>query len=160
MTFVKVSILLFYMRISPIKMVHRISWALIFVIVGAGITLISINIFGCIPLSKVWDFFIKGKCLINGSEFILGNGIANIVTDFCVLLLVIPILWQIALPRKQKIGVAFLLATGGFVCVVSILRLIFATSAGNSFDATYEIARVYIWSYVTPNTVMAKNLAN
>jgi putative effector of murein hydrolase len=47
----------------------------------------------------------------------------NIGIDFAVLILPLPVITQLRLPRKQKICMVLMFLLGFFVCVVSIVRL-------------------------------------
>ena len=48
----------------------------------------------------------------------------NIGIDFAVLILPLPAITQLRLPRKQKICMVLMFLLGFFVCVVSVVRLV------------------------------------
>ena len=77
-----------------------------------------VTIFQCRPVSGFWTRFATPQpkpgsitCGVNDNHFFDGNSVPNIVTDGLLLVLPVPFIWQLNLPRAQKIGVssAFLL---------------------------------------------------
>lgn len=72
-------------------------------------------IFQCLPISYVWEQVIPGvhgKC-VNINQFYLANAALNILTDFLTYTLPMPMLWQLHLPKRQKIGLIAILGLGG-----------------------------------------------
>jgi hypothetical protein len=65
--------------------------------------------FGCSPIRKYWTPGIPGVCL-NLEVMYLVGGIPNIVLDFLILLLPLPLLWKLKMPLNRK-----LLVVGVFV---------------------------------------------
>ena len=67
----------------------------------------------------------------------------DVFADVTILLLPIPMVWSVQMPRQKKIAVAGILMLGAAVCAISITRVI----------ATYAIAEEYIHH---PNDVICK----
>jgi hypothetical protein len=106
--FVKLSILLFYLRINPDRTFRRLAYA-----IGAFETVyislsIGIQIFGCSPVARSWNFYIPGSC-VNKIDFFYVQAVFNIVTDFATLLLPIRMCVRLQLPTRQKwmLGLTF-----------------------------------------------------
>ncbi|KAL7275791.1 hypothetical protein RUND412_001244 [Rhizina undulata] len=143
----KISTLIFYRRISSNK-TFRI-WIYILLACNAGLT-ISItlaDLFQCTPLPYVYDKTIRGRCINNGAFFVSTAAI-NILTDFAVVILPMPMLWGVQIHVKQKIALMGLFSLGTFVCVISIIRLqsIITTFVFTNPDPTYGIG--FIWSLI------------
>jgi hypothetical protein len=62
------------------------------------------------------------KC-IDRPVFYFCQAAFGIFTDLATVLCPIPVLRDLKMRRKQKIAVGFMLTMGGFVCIVSIIRL-------------------------------------
>ena len=110
LTLVKLSVLLFYVRVLGKNKVHRIRfWIVGFLLLGwfVGITLVVF--LTCTPLEKLWDDSIPGRCLSVQSTFI-GAAVANILMDVILLMLPMPIVWRLQMKTTRKI-----VLTGVFV---------------------------------------------
>ena len=68
-------------------------------------------IFQCRPISAGWNFFDKGRCisLINVN---LAIGAFNIVTDFVIVVVPLPLVLKLQLRPAKMIGLLAILATG------------------------------------------------
>ena len=64
----------------------------------------------CKPIQKYWNPLLPGSCT-NESTMWLASVIPSIVIDFVILLLPLPLLWNLQMKRNRKI-----LITGMFVC--------------------------------------------
>ena len=69
-------------------------------------------IFVCSPIHKAWDTDIPGRC-VNEALLNLIVPIPWIVTDFAILIAPIPMVKNLQIPRKEKIGLGALFFTGG-----------------------------------------------
>jgi hypothetical protein len=108
--FVKLSILLFYLRINPDRVFRRLTYAIgAFEITYILISIaIAIQIFGCSPVARSWDLYIPGSC-VNKKDCFYVQAVFNIVTDFATLLLPIRMCVRLQLPTRQKwmLGLTF-----------------------------------------------------
>lgn len=52
------------------------------------------------------------KCDVNQIKFYYGNAIPTIVTDLAMVLLPIPYVWRLKMPKPQKIALAGILMIG------------------------------------------------
>ena len=66
-------------------------------------------------MSAFWDPTLGGKCLPTRTPYLI-SGSLNTFTDFYVFLLPIKSVWNLQLPRRQKIGLLVVFA-GGLVFV-------------------------------------------
>lgn len=120
----KGSILLFYLRIFPTRVMRWAVWvAFTFVIVFSAAS-VFVNIFSCKPIAGSWSLeeSLIAVC-IDRPVFYFAQAGLGIVADIITVALPLPMLRTLQLPLKQKIGVGAVLTMGAFVCVVSIIRL-------------------------------------
>jgi hypothetical protein len=106
----KISILLQYRRIfSNTKLRKFIIVGLAFLICW-GITLTFLLPLVCIPVAAFWDPTVDGFCLNSEAIWYVMAGV-NVVTDFIVFSMPIPVISTLHLPPKQKalLMVVFLL---------------------------------------------------
>lgn len=73
--------------------------------------IILATIFQCQPLNKLWQPLVDGKCPITGRLF-LANSVLNVITDFFVLLVPIPMIVRLQVSTRQKMVVSSLFALG------------------------------------------------
>ena len=112
LTLVKLSVLLFYARVFRTVRTYRISfWIVGFMIVAWYIAIDFLVIFSCIPVQKSWNTSIPGHCLDRQAEFV-GAAIPNILTDFILLVLPMPMLWHIQSTVRRKIALVGVFAAG------------------------------------------------
>ncbi|KAK6832906.1 hypothetical protein PG987_007600 [Apiospora arundinis] len=104
--------------------------------------MISIVIFGCYPVQSAWDFTIADRDCTTASHGIV-IGIGNIVTDFILILLPVPIIWKLKITTGQKLVIICIFSIGSFACVVSILRLTFLQITD---DFSYSAAIIDCWT--------------
>lgn len=68
--------------------------------------------FTCVPVAKFWDDSIPGFCLSKPGLWFSNAGM-HITTDLVILLIPIPALIAIDIPRKQKIALMVMFGLGG-----------------------------------------------
>lgn len=110
----KISLLFLYLRISPDRKFHTVVKTLVAAFALYAVIYAMISIFGCRPISASWDLALaeEGQC-VDKPGFFLAASIANIVMDLAILLIPIPIVIPLQIPRRQKISLLLLFATGG-----------------------------------------------
>jgi hypothetical protein len=109
----KISLGLFYLRVSPFKTSFRIA---VYTVMCVSVINSTLNALGfawvCLPIEKYWDFSITtGQC-INLNQYFLATACINAGTDLALLVLPVFILHKLQLPLRRKIGAALLLMTG------------------------------------------------
>lgn len=131
-------------------------------IVGAySIGLAFAFIFPCDPIAKNWDATItEGKC-VDKAAIYLGNAAINAITDIMILLLPIPMVLKLQMPRVQKIGLIGMFAFGSAyvvpacdkvstdelysTCITSLVRLYYMVPMLKNVDLTYAISIPFVW---------------
>lgn len=122
-TVTKASILAQYLRVFSSRIVRLLCYVLFFLLVPTVLWDIFAGTFLCRPMAKLWDPSIPGACM-NAHDYWLSAAGMNIGLDFLVLLLPLPAITSLHLPRRQKICIIGVFLLGFFVCIVSIVRLL------------------------------------
>lgn len=112
LTFVKLSILLQYLRIATDPPVRLFCWISIYFTVAVCIEALIGGLLQCLPIAKFWDDRIPGKC-INKTAFYYANAAISIVQDVSLVVLPFFMLKHLLMPRKEKICLMIILGFGG-----------------------------------------------
>ncbi|KAF4625948.1 hypothetical protein G7Y89_g12214 [Cudoniella acicularis] len=153
LTMTKISILLLYMRIFSISNIQLICYIQLAIVIVYGLWLLFDNIFFCTPISFFWDKTIPGKCLPSAKVWFTNSSL-NIATDFMILILPLPVISTLRLPKQQKQILYPIFAVGFFVCTISIGRLYLLYVATSSTDPTWDNIGIAVWSCIEPNAAI------
>lgn len=111
LAFTKFSILFQYLRIFPARS-FRIACHIVMAIVATYSSWAIVSGYvNCVPVAKFWNHDLPGSCL-NFEAVWFFNASMNIATDVTLLLLPMPLLAQLQLPRVQKIALMGVFAMG------------------------------------------------
>ncbi|KAJ4288050.1 hypothetical protein N0V90_012067 [Kalmusia sp. IMI 367209] len=114
----KLSLLLFFMRIFPARPVKRLLWATIGFDILFGLAFIFAAIFQCQPISHYWDKWdgehLDGKC-VNINALGWANAVISIAIDIWMLALPLWQVSQLKLAWKKKVSVALMFFVGTFM---------------------------------------------
>ncbi|KAH7021377.1 uncharacterized protein B0I36DRAFT_275940 [Microdochium trichocladiopsis] len=155
MALLKLSILLFFLRIFPDHKFRRVIW---FTIVGVGLfglSFVLAALFQCWPFSYNWtrwnDRDNQGHC-VNYSAIAWANAAVSIALDFWMLYLPMSQVRSLNLDLKRKIAIGAMFVVGTFVTVVSIIRLASLLQFSSSENVTYDYTGISTWSTVEIST--------
>ncbi|KKY38194.1 putative integral membrane protein [Diaporthe ampelina] len=114
---------LIYRVVSADKSRYRyVVLALAAVVLSDGMIFFFITTFQCRPVSDYWTLsFTPQKC-INEELHLLAAGCINTTTDFLIVILPIPYVVRLKLPRKQQIIIVSLFTGGLFVTAAGAVR--------------------------------------
>ncbi|KAI4741389.1 hypothetical protein E4T50_08185 [Aureobasidium sp. EXF-12298] len=146
----KASILTQYLRIFPTRTMRRLTWLLFAALVPSVLWGVFASIFFCNPVRKIWLPMVPGKC-ISTRTYWLSVSAVNIVLDFAVLALPMPVISRLKLPKRQKIALVGVFLLGFFTCAVSVVRLVLVHNAYARHDFTASSAEAVTWSMVEAN---------
>lgn len=152
---IKISILIFYLRIFPSDRFRLACHIMISLIASMALILSLTNAFECSPLSRApqWIFNTpSGHCLDRASLGIAGNSL-NLASDVIVLFMPIKYLWQLSkVTTRKRLGLVLLFSFGILSCIASAIRLHSVVTFYKSMqDPTYHIAKTAIWSAIEVN---------
>lgn len=111
---------------------------MVFVVVtGTGSVLAST--FQCTPIHKAWDTTgkVSGSC-INVNALFFANAGLDIFQDAVIYVLPMKMLYQIQIPKRQKMALMMVFAVGGFVVITGMIRLNSLKVAQNTPDPSCE----------------------
>lgn len=121
----KTSILVFYLALAKTGKVFK--WASIGTLVlvnVAGSALTLVNAFQCHPVWAEFQLVLPSYTVCTDLVTLyLSSAPVNIVTDLLILVLPIPVLTNMRLPRKQKIILLVTFSFGAFVTAVDVVRI-------------------------------------
>ncbi|KAF8849659.1 hypothetical protein BDZ45DRAFT_604026 [Acephala macrosclerotiorum] len=128
----KTSILIFYLRLtSATGRFFKLATIAILVVVNvAGSVLTILNIIQCLPIDAAFQYpQPSGARCISILNLSLASAPVNIITDLAILFLPLPIFTSLGIPRRQKIVLVFVFATGVFVTAVDVVRIAYLQQA-------------------------------
>ncbi|GES57531.1 hypothetical protein ATEIFO6365_0001081900 [Aspergillus terreus] len=155
LNFAKASVTLLYMRLFSSTKDYRI--ILVFTLVAViitGLYMVFSTFFFCTPVRAFWDRSIPDAyCLPEAVIWPLNAGI-QISTDAWLVILPMPVLFRLRLPRRQKCALIFVFALGLFVCATSIVRLVMLINLIGSPNLTKENTSAATWSFIEANVAI------
>ncbi|KAF5007767.1 hypothetical protein FDECE_5939 [Fusarium decemcellulare] len=132
---IKISILLFFLRIFPNNKFRTVvRWTMGFILLTCLIYMILFLIQRR-PLSLFWEGW-KNKnprgVVVDGNAMGLSHGAINVALDIWMLLLPLSQLYKLGIKLKKKVGVIAMFSVGLFLTIVSTIRIpslvVFSTS--------------------------------
>ncbi|KAF3911295.1 hypothetical protein ABW21_db0201130 [Orbilia brochopaga] len=132
-TFTKISILCFYLRLVPSGIFRKLTWLTMVAVVALGVAYGLMVVFYCIPVRAYWQpyEFPDAKCLSDEAALI-SNAAVNIVLDCWLWIMPVPVVWKVRLPIRQRIGLVAVFALGSLTAY--------------SFDRTWDGFSAWIWT--------------
>ncbi|KAK3341866.1 hypothetical protein B0T25DRAFT_354946 [Lasiosphaeria hispida] len=150
--FTKGSILVFYLRFSTSRAFAITVYAALVIVVGYCFAGAVGVLYACQPISKYWTFG-PGHCVQAnawGSSLIS----LNVFTDAVILVLPFWILRPLRTGFVQRVAIATVLGTGGFILAVSIWRLIVNIETFGNAELTYKYGINYLWLIIEINVAI------
>lgn len=114
MFFIKMTFLCQYYRIFSHMRAMRVTYLVAMVAIGGWcFAQVVAVVFTCIPPSDFWRLGNDGKKCQNQRVGVWVNAVGTLVTDIAILLLPLPALWKLKLPRAQKVALLGIFLIGG-----------------------------------------------
>ncbi|KAE9368311.1 hypothetical protein N431DRAFT_347037 [Stipitochalara longipes BDJ] len=144
----KISILLFYRRLSAPSMKkifdYCVCGTLAFVVcytIALSIALLKV----CTPLAGFWDVSVPHHC-IDQIKFELAAAMLNIIIDFVIMVLPLPTIWSLQLPKRQKWALSGVFMLGMLVCIAGAIRAYYIdVLVSKTYDTTWEGFMLWIF---------------
>ena len=70
-----------------------------------------VKLFRCHPVHKYWDMKVEGNC-IKGANIFVADGVTSVLSDVAILLLPMPLLWNLQLSTKRKLRLVAIFGGG------------------------------------------------
>lgn len=141
----KTSIIVFYLSVMSKdvdKVFKWLNWITLAIVNIGGLSLTFLSICQCSPVSAGYVYPTpNGSTCTDIVSLYLSSAPVNIITDLALLILPMPILTGMRLPKKQKIILVVTFGFGGFVAVVDVVRIAYLqTAALDRFNGSGGIA--------------------
>ncbi|KAE8350446.1 hypothetical protein BDV28DRAFT_150926 [Aspergillus coremiiformis] len=149
----KVSLVLLYLRLFPLKGYRIVLVIVLIFVVISGLWMIFATLFMCIPIRGAWDPSIPRRCIPNSILWSL-NAALQITSDIIIVILPMPLLAKLQLPRRQKIALIAVFAFGVFGCAMSLARLTVLVKRIKRPDRTKYNAAAANWSFIEANVAI------
>jgi len=147
LTSTKLSILFQYLRIFITPRFQLACKCMVGVITVYGLWTVFGTMFVCWPIPHFWDPSIPGNCM-NEWHIYYANAGLSIGTDLLTILLPMPVLKNLRLPLRQRLALMMVFAIGGFVCLISIIRLYLIHKINTTIDWSWENVDAAEWSSI------------
>ncbi|KAH8819336.1 hypothetical protein F5884DRAFT_717660 [Xylogone sp. PMI_703] len=143
-TAAKLSLLIFYIRLSPVQLYRFAVYFGIFFIAGSNIGLAFATAFPCKPLELAWNPLILGTCIDRPATY-KATAILGLMVDIYIIILPIPTVINLQIPRRQKIGLIALFTVGLCTIATSILRLVVIIQQLSNADVSWGSGPTDFW---------------
>ena len=116
----RLALLLMYIRLFGVSKPFRIAtFAVMTFVTGYLFCNFLTLLFGCTPVQKYWKPEIPGHCIVlNKADYAYGS--MNVASDVLLFLLPLPMVWQLQLSPKEKIGLCLVFMGG--IMYVTLLK--------------------------------------
>jgi len=108
----KSSIILQYQRIFAMKKFQITSWIIMAAVIIYTVWAVFSSIFACVPVRAFWTLNVHAKC-INQKAMWFTNAAINIITDFAIILLPMPVVRSLQMGKRQKQVLLLIFGIGG-----------------------------------------------
>lgn len=143
--FTKLSLLTFYLHLSPQKWWKIAIWTSLVIVGISGTILIFLLFIHCNPVAKAYNETLDGSCL-NAAVIYMAVAVVNIITDLMLFVLPIPMIVQLRMGRVQKIGAIVIFGIGSMTVGTSAVRLALLLKVLNEDDYTWHTANANVWA--------------
>ncbi|KAI0838423.1 hypothetical protein F5Y06DRAFT_268049 [Hypoxylon sp. FL0890] len=138
---VKLAMLFLYIRVFSTAQFKRWTYALMGVVVCYFVAFLIVFMTNCIPLSNLWDPVPGGWCReLTTEEYT--SVVFNLVIDLSIVILPMPVLWQLKLPFRDKIFVSMMFGMGIITIAVMCWRLEATTESLRDPDFPYHLSEI------------------
>ncbi|KAI1170443.1 hypothetical protein F4777DRAFT_583897 [Nemania sp. FL0916] len=158
LTFVKISILLFYTRIFTTRKFKLAVHIYVGILVAWCIAIIICQLLAASPIEDAWNPLAVAPLRFNYNDFSLAFAGMSIVFDVIVLLFPIPAIRKLQMTWTRKLQVLAIFWLGIFCCVSSGVRFYYLyseisqTTADTGMSRYLKVSTAFVWGTVEPNT--------
>ncbi|OOO13160.1 hypothetical protein OAory_01009090 [Aspergillus oryzae] len=146
--FVKMSILLLYLRIFPIILFRRFDFLCIAFLTISLLVTTPMVIWQCKPFRAAWDYNIDNPRCLKIATIAYANASINIITEVSILILPLPVLRTLHVSRRKKIALISVFSVGVIVIAIASARMPALGKIGTYYDPPYAQAPAFLLSCV------------
>lgn len=121
------------------------SWGTIIFMVVASIPILIADVLQCNPATQS-SFFSPDVVCLPPAPILITSTVVHTVLDGWLVIMVIPVVTSLKIPKRQKAALMGMLSLGGFVILASAARLSSILKQDKSSDITWVIADFDIWT--------------
>ena len=107
----RLAILCLFLRIFPQRSYRITCYITGAALIGTFSSLAIVSGFQCTPFSYLWDKTINGHCININALYRLAS-LPNVTADIVLLILPLPTVWNLHVPRNVKVGLLIIFTTG------------------------------------------------
>ncbi|KAK6529355.1 hypothetical protein TWF281_008532 [Arthrobotrys megalospora] len=148
--FIKLSILAFYVGISPQRWYRNTVYGVGIFVIAWTITFIFAYIFECPNPSTAWSLDFPRGC-VNLPALYYSTASINIATDLIILLLPIPVLRQLQIDKRRKLVLIAIFSVGVVAVAGSVARLWSLWKYQHTVDVSYDAIFILLFSHIEIN---------
>ena len=120
----KISICLFLLRLSQFNKLRRTLYGLIAFLIITHLALFFLEVFQCIPVNKVWNLGVPGKCMSEQAimNILIAQCVFSFLTDFICAAFPIVLLRNLHIKLQSKVALCCLMGLGIITGGIAIAR--------------------------------------
>ncbi|MCJ1307713.1 hypothetical protein MMC25_001361 [Agyrium rufum] len=145
---IKFSFLAFYWRLFHVQSMKIPLFVTAALVAVWMVAIFVVAIFSCWPIHGFWELTLANRKCINTEQFYLAQSVYSIITDLMILILPMPIVWNLQISRGQKIGITSIFLVGTFLIVASVFRLSQLIKYLSALDFSWDLVNIGIWTVV------------
>ncbi|KAJ5727272.1 integral membrane protein [Penicillium malachiteum] len=140
----KLAIIHLYLHTFTDKRIRITFWIVAAIIMGNWVDTTIAGFLACHPMSYFWTQ--KGKCF-NLNAFFRWSGLGNVLTHTIMLVLPMPMEWNLHASIRLKLGIAFAFSLGSIGLISSILRFyeFYVTNANLEWSQVCFVVCDRVW---------------
>ncbi|KAL9942757.1 hypothetical protein ACHAQF_006682 [Verticillium nonalfalfae] len=151
---IRASVCVLLLRLATSRAHRWIIWANLAVIAAISAAFFFILVFQCSPPSHFWtqvygtDGHCYSKLIVTYATTV--HSCVSCLSDWCLGLLPIALLWNVKINGRTKVTIAVLLSLGMIAGVVLLVRIPYVTRLPPGLEFLYRSIDVAIWSVMEP----------
>ncbi|CAI7677917.1 unnamed protein product [Penicillium pancosmium] len=149
----KLSALVFLTSIFRIRRFSITAYLLMGFLVVAGLWMVLSGFIFCVPIPIFWSMnksLVAAHCLPKAPVWFT-NASIQIITDIIILILPMPIVSKLRLPKRQRAGIMIIFGVGVCVIATSLARVYELSVMVRGHDFTKTNAEAAVWSSLEAN---------
>ncbi|KIN03215.1 hypothetical protein OIDMADRAFT_95408, partial [Oidiodendron maius Zn] len=143
----KIGVLALYQRVFDDRKTRNIIRGMMAAVVLYTTPVILMYLFQCRPIYGVWESSIEKTCLNTDTIIYVAAG-CSIALDIALVVVAIPRILPLKLPRTQKAALLAIASLSILVIIAAIIRFVRVTAIASSKDYTWDSYDVTTWSAV------------
>ncbi|KAM0287677.1 hypothetical protein ACHAQH_000206 [Verticillium albo-atrum] len=151
---IRASVCVLLLRLASRKINRWIIWINLAVVSVVSIAFFFLLVFQCSPVHFFWRqlYGMQGSCINRNivPYATIFHSVISALSDWCLGLLPIALLWNVDINRRTKVIIAILLSMGMVAGIALIVRIPFVRHLEISMEFLYATIDVAIWSIMEP----------